>query len=442
MLRFSFRHMVQRVGSVAVVCVLTGCTFHAPYRTEAVSTPCQAHEHPERCQDADIETGTTGYLLGFAEFDDQGAFWNREQVLIGNSSLLSRLEAEVAEKDMLMVVFVHGWKNNAEYTNGNVVTFRGVLDQLQVDENKSGKRRVVGVYVGWRGLSLFGGPLTELTFWDRKNTAEKVGHGAVTDFLRHIELVTSKRKGNHPNDRLVVVGHSFGGAIVHTALSQIMADRLVEAKESTAQDRRPGSFHPRAFGDLVLLINPAFEAQRYETLYEIDEAPHAPYVNQLPTLAILTSESDWATKYAFPIGRWFSTFWEKHKDSSEKSRNRRAVGHYDPYKTHLLFVSSKSEGGRKLEPEQAAGIVPYEQLRGMLPEVHRSWMAQTAQSPCDWEQHFKQTTLKHLCDYSEVPVNSPYLVVEVEKAIINGHNDIDNPLLLEFVREFVLSALP
>ncbi len=430
---FSNHMMTWYLGFLILGSVMVGCTDHSLYRTEIVQPPEYAPEKPEHAEQVDIEKGTNGYLLGFAEFDDQGAFWARDQVLDKPDNLLTRLEEGIANEDMLLVVFVHGWKNNASYSNGNVKTFRKVLEQLQEDEiantGFAEPRRVVGIYVGWRGLSLYGWVLNQLTFWDRKNTAEKVGHGAVTDLLRHIELLRSKRETDHPNDRLITVGHSFGGAIVHSALSQIITDRFIEAKLDTRD------FSPRPFGDLVLLFNPAFEAQRYETLHEIDKSQHPRYHDQLPILAILTSETDQATKIAFPIGRWFSTFWEEYKDDDENTRNRSAIGHYDPYKTHRLFLTSPQE------PVAQNDLPSIGEMRSMLDSVRQGWKARSSSTPCGWKQEFGQTTLEHLCQNFETPVNSPYLVIAVDEAVMDGHNDIANPTLIEFVREFVLSSL-
>ena len=63
------------------------------------------------------------YLLGFVEFDDQGQIWDRKQMW----AVIDSLNAEAAEKDLLMVVFAHGWKHSAAAGDGNIETFRKVL---------------------------------------------------------------------------------------------------------------------------------------------------------------------------------------------------------------------------------------------------------------------------------------------------------------------------
>ena len=64
-------------------------------------------------------------------------------------------------------------------------------------------------------------------------------------------------------------------------------------------------------------------------------------------MVILTSEADYATKLAFPIGRIFSTFFETHETIErqdckysltldEGEADRSAVGHYLPLISHTL----------------------------------------------------------------------------------------------------------
>jgi hypothetical protein len=54
------------------------------------------------------------------------------------------------------------------------------------------------------------------------------------------------------------MGHSFGGAMVYSAVANVLKSRIVDAQVKT---RLSGSEEPIVgFGDLVVLANPAFEA--------------------------------------------------------------------------------------------------------------------------------------------------------------------------------------
>ncbi|MEN8260686.1 MAG: esterase, partial [Pseudomonadota bacterium] len=170
-----------------------GCAFNRQYRTDY--TPCEIGLTDTQCstnaiqQYVDPKDPDTGYLLGFVEFDDQGQLHDRAQL----NFLLRTLNAEAAKNNLLMVVYVHGWKHNAAPGNDNVASFRKSLEELSKlesiasrDEGRQ-KRKVTGVYLGWRGLSLKVPVLNNLTFWERKNTAHSVGQGAVAEVLARLE---------------------------------------------------------------------------------------------------------------------------------------------------------------------------------------------------------------------------------------------------------------
>src|SRR5690349_21836935 len=84
---------------------------------------------------------------------------------------------------------------------------RSVLKQLSDLEKTLGEkenrmpRQLIGVYAGWRGLSIksdyFPLPLgKETTFWSRKNAAQRVGgYGALTELIMDLEEV--QRNSNH-----------------------------------------------------------------------------------------------------------------------------------------------------------------------------------------------------------------------------------------------------
>ena len=136
-----------------------------------------------------------------------------------------------------------------------------------IEHTHSGEpRRVAGIYVGWRGESIDLPPFNYLTFWDRKNTAQDVGYLGISELLVKLEEIANVNNVMHPDlkNRLVIIGHSFGGAVVFSATSQILASRFVDSQEGKAFTGDAGGF-----GDLVVLLNPAFEALRYAPFYDM-----------------------------------------------------------------------------------------------------------------------------------------------------------------------------
>jgi hypothetical protein len=209
--------------------------------------------------------------LAFVEFTERGNVFDRDRV----QTVLSHVATLAKRPDgVLVVVFTHGWKHNASPTDPNVVSFTEWLNRLARLEIAKGRRnrRVVGIYVGWRGLSLGPGPLANVTYWDRKAVAGEVGRGGVTEFLLRLEHVLVDKTDQNKNLSLVV-GHSFGGAIVLTALNDILLDRVINAEggHRCGEKSKPGCtecFKTRPFGHGVVLLNPAIEANEVLQLKE------------------------------------------------------------------------------------------------------------------------------------------------------------------------------
>ena len=84
-------------------------------------------------------------------------------------------------------------------------------------------------------------------------------------------------------------------------------DRFVDAgsRARTARGAPIAVGNVGGFGNLVVLINPAFEATLYSALNDM-VAGRGYLCSQRPVFAVLTSETDQATRVAFPIGRFFS----------------------------------------------------------------------------------------------------------------------------------------
>ncbi|MFA6052283.1 MAG: hypothetical protein WC762_06810 [Methylobacter sp.] len=304
---FSKSHSLPILMLLSVL-LLAGCAQNSAYRTDY--QPC-VYTQSSDCADRAVQHHAPGqadeYYLSFIEFDDQGQLWDREQL----HKVLDSYQPIAGVNDVLLVVYIHGWHHNAAPEDGNIKEFRQLLTKLSQAESHGGTaRKVLGVYIGWRGESITIPVINAATFWDRKNTAHKVGQQGVTEVLLRLEEIVNVKAGMETaipkplNSRLVTIGHSFGGAVLYTALQQILEDRFIDSRKN-----KTFSGDANGLGDLVVLLNPAFEALRYATLYDISQDYCRGYFpSQLPKLAILTSEADWATGGVFPVGRFFQLF--------------------------------------------------------------------------------------------------------------------------------------
>ena len=458
-----------------------GCTANQQYRTNY--EPANATGAPAKPDDTIVSI--EGGKIGFVEIDDQGWFWDRHQwdavqTMIKQEASLDQPD-NAPPQPVLLVLFVHGWKHNASASDKNVECFKRTLETLSAAEKSDSEhenrapRRVLGVYVGWRGLSATLEPFEELSFYERKNSAHKVGHGALTELLVRLEGLETLSNlrltrthsippdGTAPGTELVVVGHSFGGAVVYSALSQILVERFV-ADTNNQRVLKP-------FGSLVILINPAFEATLYNDLNDLATTQPSYPAEQRPVTAIFTSKADWATKYAFTVGRFFSTLFEKHRtDQSQREANITAVGHFFPYTTHDLIYDPNAKLASLPQASVTANLPPASSPTGTaasptpttpekidtatafallkdparlrasaenLKQLRHQWKrdnaAETAvATPRDFT--FDDCRLAPRKNYK---AGDPFLVVSVDKEIIRDHNDIAEPVFINFLREFI-----
>jgi hypothetical protein len=411
-----------RTLACAVAILLTGCASDEIYRS--VYEPCSVSPS-NSCDQNSLHRYNAGaeneYTLGFVEIDDQGQMRDRRQM----HALLDMLYQKALEESLLMTVLVHGWHHNARPGDPNIESFKDNLAKLSAIETRRSKklgrpaRKIAGVYIGWRGESIDVPPFNYLTFWDRKSTAQDVGHLGIAELLVKLEEIANVRNSLQPpiKSRLVVIGHSFGGAVVYSATSQILASRFVDSQEGKSfTDTAKG------FGDLVVLLNPAFEALQYAPFYDLAQSRCSYFPEQVPRLAILTSEADGATGTLFPLGRIFSTLFETHNDLvrieckhrlelDEGEADRHTVGHYMPLISHTLTPVNDGENMR---------VATYENMKNI-------WSTQTPGG----STKFGKTVLTHL---NKTTPQNPYLNIRVDKEIITDHNDVFNEKVMEFIR--------
>jgi hypothetical protein len=152
---------------------------------------------------------------------------------------------------------------------------------------------------------------------------------------------------------------------------------------------------------------------------------------------VLTSQDDKATKYAFPLGRWFSTLFEKTHPMQRRnviadrietvdgdSANRTAVGHFEPYRTHTLAPTEQ----RKREEVLAADP---SQVAATSERASIGWADDQPGSAIP----FGAVTLTRSATSAG---RNPYVVAYVDRELIRDHNDIDDPRVIQFIEQLIL----
>ena len=223
---------------------------------------------------------------------------------------------------------------------------------------------------------------------------------------------------------LIVAGHSFGGLVVFSALAQ----SLIEI----ATFDIPGQTEP-SFANLVLLINPAFEAARYLPIHVLVDGRI--FTRQPPVLVSVTARNDEATGRAFPIGAWLGSRWEHTRSRVQAKALIHTMGHLDWMRTHELTAESGRLLPRPvyLEPGPAANASD-----GEL-GAERHWSNSAYQNrTAGWVRHFQGGAI--LTHMAKDPSN-PFWVVRASPEVINGHNGIFGDVFLGFVQKLVAEQL-
>ncbi len=495
------RHQSVLVSTVnlalilVLVSCLSACTSPEPYRTSlagcdsATECPdphldqwCKEHSPSTETQTC-IEQHTTpekteNYTLHFVEFDDQG--WlpqndGKEQKFTGNASrqldfLMRSLyeQASVAKHGVSVVVYVHGWHHNAKFDDENVMSFREMLlaTKKQEKAKPGGGKDVVGIYVGWRGESIDLPLVKVLTFWDRKNTARHVAEGSTSELFARIHefqkrinnIDKAKQQGIKHFVRTLYIGHSFGAQVVYLSISNQLIASLAGTNDQIQDDKRQLRLSNKSASnlmleekrflamerpaDMVLLINPAFEAARYEPLHKAANCGTCNYPRYIPPLlVIVTSDADTATKDFFPIGRTVNSFFERPFSSEEQSR---AVTHTPgfvddqfnyQYVTHRLDMQPKSNSPNTGTACHINSNLDEFTRNNSLYFDGKKWQDKDdgwSRNFCGADKLSDGTTLKH---NKGLDPNSPIWNIRTSKNIIKSHSEIANPVFESFVQQ-------
>lgn len=401
--------------------LLAACASQDPYHQLAgaagnCATQSEKTEPTAQCQQSYYQEYEY-YDLAFAEYSERGNAFNDQWI----DDILARIR-ERASDGVVVVVFVHGWRHNASEQDSNLINFRAALEKLATSHtNPVRDRRLVGLYVGWRGVSIDIPVLSLATFWDRKAVAETVGTGAITRLLLALEQIDSTA----PDNVLVVIGHSFGGAIVVSALSEVLTGQIIRYNNHQTREAAPGA------ADAVFVLNPAIEANRMLNLVETARSHQYP-PNQQPLFVSISSDADKATHYAFPLGQTvdLALTWNQSSLTRSYYRDRltkeplvleerhldaTTIGNFAPYLTHRL--TARETGSEVALELRECQEVPDECTPKGL------------------------TTLDGHPAFLPLPDNYPLYFIKTDKHVMTGHNDIFNDTIKAFMLALIDDTL-
>ena len=424
--------------------LLTGCVPNRPWRSGSLSV-----------QTAPVVAGTTtpaNFKLGIVEFDDMGESWEKCTSLTdpNNCQLTRTLDLIRQEKqggrEVVVVVFTHGWKNNASpynEENGNLRDFKLLMARLSAGEPaRLGRmqlraqaaavrspgiaalsapparpRSYIGIYMAWRGQVIPHDLL--LSFWNRRDAAQRVGS---SDFAEAIYRIMAATKQDSPNSRIVVVGHSFGARALEGALTNTFVSLLVPQPDAAGVSHPLDILSP---ADLILYVNSANESFRTKQMIELmkrtsfhierglsppEIAPPTPdsprnltanSFYQGPLFLSITSTGDTATGIAFPLGQ-------------DLSATRKSFRHAYDNAPHDM-------------PSQKTFFT---HTPGHIPFLFSHQVQAVPRQPCASDANLFRFDLSGQC-YQLTPKparwnDSPFWVVPVPTSIIKNHSDIFN----------------
>lgn len=292
-----------------------------------------------------------------------------------------------AGADAVVMVYVHGWQHGA--ASADRKRFRKLLERLAGGSGGlpgmlEPGRRLIGIYLSWTGKT-FQGPLKFLSFWDRQATLSRVAQGAVQEVFERLrawryqcsETESASEYGATavPGRRLVIIGHSFGGAIAFRALAQSLFGVIADG----------AALRPPA--DCILLINPALSASVYLPLHNASRRAANRPVSRVPAYPFrflaVTAENDWEVGIMFPLSQLRRLYSERIHSRDESKALLRGLGFMPLFVTGRLHIQS--------------GRVVVEQLP------------------------------------SESNASALFQVLKATPDVINGHGGVDEPAFIDWV---------
>jgi pimeloyl-ACP methyl ester carboxylesterase len=435
-----------------------GCVSNRPYRdrdsrpwANEADIGFMQTEQLDQYEPYSTEKPNHRFDLSYIEFDEKGDYWDRRQL----GWTVQAIKRVAAAKDVVLVVYVHGWQNDASAIRGHDVgKFHCLLEHLSAADE--GRHRFFGVYVAWRGKSVPGGdgvfpqgsPLDliakglffiphELSFYGRKNAATRVAGLPVTEAIFQSVASTRKaaRESGHQS-RTILIGHSFGALLLEKALAQALAAKVISEDSGTFT----------APADFVVLLNSAGESIYAKEMIDMlrrrqisrKGASGDEISAEHPLIVSITSKADWATGILFPVGTQLSNAtghfrrynWDdKYGTGSSNNISQREYFTQTPgHNPRLLSHRAWAQKGPARSPTyQDTDVCSEEMLTAFRRNLGEPLTGPRGEIRFLTLGADGQETQWELKD--QIPqgrLRTPYWIIQVPKEIIRDHSDIFN----------------
>ena len=296
-------------------------TYINPVTTMVIKNGLSAH----KSDDASIEKGDkidpTVFGSFYLEYNERGQKFEGDRQMA-----VIRRAIDTSDKPIYLVVYVHGWNNNADTTSVqkefDTVTFPYLLARRSF---QNPDMNIIGVYVGWRGAKYKYFPAKFLTPLDGARTADTIGsYGEVRGDL--IALAKRVEKSTHSGYSLII-GHSFGGRLLSRAFMDDLAD--IESIDDW----------PLGSRSLLMCLNPAISAKAFDKVFNKADENKAGL--QRPVWLNVTSKDDFTTRRLYPLARFIGQNLSTEPVSANQTH--KTIGHYEPYLSYELIIAEKDK---------------------------------------------------------------------------------------------------
>lgn len=271
-----------------------------------------------------------------------------------------------ANTKIYLAVFVHGWNQNADDSDGadehgisssDAVRFNYFLARqaeqlrrLHEQRNIPEVPHVIGVYIGWRGNTTNIPLLSRTTLGNRAVVADRIANNRSDGSLyRFLQDLSMQMPETNEQSRMLIIGHSLGGRLV----SQLMAD-----------DLQKGNTHPFGEHALILALEPAVGADCYDQ-FSVSMTENSSD-NLPPSLWLITSKNDRALAELYPIAASVKNI---HACRENSDGYKTPIGLFSGYTTHELYFEHLEE----IKNERSDTAVNQYPDAGFLEESGTPW---------------------------------------------------------------------